>query len=356
MGRTLPILMLAILWGSLIPLAAQDIYTDEDATPPPMSSEVPLAKSKARPATDASASASAAAEAAAAEARAQTQADARQDYQDSYEQESPTMLAPPSYAEPEERVESAPVRTQGSSLYDELEGIYGKEMKSSDESRSQSRKSTARDSRREDPRARKTPDKKRGKAVVYEEGEENFGEAPRWALGVNAEYANQFSHEQSHGYGAGFQALYKMSPQLSVGGALLWNRFSESVEYTDIKVEVSRTAQHYLLGPMLRFAPADFAFDAVLGWDRISSNFKIKDQVTGQSLNSALGTSGGKFSDNSAGLALRAAYSLPLEENFSLDFYLSYAIGFYFGDNLNKEKKSRIPQQIGVGVLTWFKL
>lgn len=343
-------------------LVAQDIYTDEEATPPPMNNAVPMAKGgedESQKNTEVNTE-----EAQAQNNQAQKppedklpaeprddvySSESSQDSEPSYSQQAPAVSDRPR--------NNAPVNTQGSSLYDEMENSYAKDMDASDENfvEEEAAKSAS---------EKKNKKSKKGKLASQKEKKNSEGEAitaedfvmSHWLFGVNFEYDNQFSHSNTNGYGLGFQSLTYIRNGLYIGSAILWNHFSESVNYDSLKVTVSRTANHFLTGPMMRFAPKPFAIDAIVGWDRTTTQFNIKDQNTGNNLNAALGLAdSGKYSDNALGMALRAAYTFELEEEWRLDFYANYSIGFYTGDNVAKDKKARMPQHFGLGALIWFK-
>lgn len=223
-------------------------------------------------------------------------------------------------------------------LLDEYDSIYGAEA---------DKQAKAEQKKRQRPSKKS----KRNKKSQDSEGDEEFkDDFAKFSISPHLEWADQFSHDNTFGWGLGVFGLYHLSPQFAVGFAISWNRFKETLEYTDINLEISRTAKRWLIGPMARFKLDSFRFDGVLGWDRTNTKFSAKDTSTGEDLVAAAGQAFiGNYNDSAIGINLRAAYAWEFQQRMALEFYLGYGIGLYSGESAVAESKGRTPQQFMLG-------
>lgn len=264
------------------------------------------------------------------------QAGALQDDFSPANDEEPEAPSNDVYADDFENVDMGSNATSGESpndpLLDEFESIYGQDAKAAQ------------------AKQKKAPRRARKKKGDGKEADQEFADNARFSVAPHLEWADQFSHDNTFGWGLGVFGLYHLNTDMAVGFSISLNRFHERVEYTDLNLEISRTAKRWLIGPMFRYKVQSFRMDAVLGWDRTQTKFKASDTATGEDLVEAAGAAFvGSYTDSAIGLNLRAAYAWELQENMALEFYLGYGIGFYGGESAVSESKGRTPQQFMLG-------
>jgi hypothetical protein len=352
--RLVLLIMIPAILGSLY---AQEVYLDEEGTPPPLTDEVPLAKKNENDQVENSKN-SVQKSATRKENKientpAVTNDDKSAEVSDDLvvdDQGSKSELMNPN----NKTFEREQKNYSGNSLYDEMEENFKNEMGEArpiDISGENTDNETS--TQNEKIVKKKNLKSKNSKQNITTQKDNENDEQALWQIGMNAQYSNQLSHDQSHGFGLGANFLYSLNERWKLGAGIFWDRFSESEESNTATID--RVAHHYLMGPLLRANWINgFSTDALIGWDHMRTQFNIADKNTGASLNSLLGTSAGKYTESAVGMLLRANYGWNLAEEFWCDLYLAYELGFYSGENLSSSKKARKPQQISVGALIMF--
>lgn len=159
------------------------------------------------------------------------------------------------------------------------------------------------------------------------------------------EYANQVSIGGAQGYGLGVALGYALTPNWAVGLSAGWNAFSDTA--LGLAAAYERKANHFLIGPLVRYQRTVFSIDAVVGYDIMNTTLSI---IGGPN------ASVQSFSESAIGFSLRPAYRFPLGASTVMEAYVAYAIGFYSGPSLVPTSSGSKPQQLSLGVAVHFTL